>query len=109
VFAAAAAALGELLAGGEEPGPPARHHVSLTAPDRGALLVDWLSELVFLAETAGFVPERVPEIALGETTLTATVEGRRGDPPHLVKAVTYHMLELGPTDGAWRGRVVLDV
>jgi SHS2 domain-containing protein len=109
VFAAAAAALRELLAGEDEHGPVERHTVALSAPDRAALLADWLSELVFLAETEGFVPERVPELALSETALTATVEGRRGSPPHLVKAVTYHELQLAPTNGGWRGKIVLDV
>lgn len=108
VFAEALAALHELLGEGRgEAGE--RREIVLSAPDRSALLAEWLSELVFLAETEGFVPERVEQIELTERQLTATVAGRRGNPPHLVKAVTYHRLGLGPTDGGWAGRVVLDV
>jgi SHS2 domain-containing protein len=39
----------------------------------------------------------------------ATVEGRLSNPPHLVKAVTYHRLSLEAQEGIWRGTVVLDV
>jgi SHS2 domain-containing protein len=55
------------------------------------------------------VPERVSELALVENGLRAVVDGRRGTPKTLVKAVTYHRLELAPGDGGWLGRVVLDV
>lgn len=108
VFADALTALGELL--GEQPGgEAARHEVELAASDRAALLADWLSELVYLAETDAFVPERVAELELADTSLRAAVEGRRANPPHLVKAVTYHRLELRPDGEGWRARVVLDV
>jgi SHS2 domain-containing protein len=108
VFADALAALGELL--GEEPGgTAARHEIRVSAPDRAALLAEWLSELVFLAETEAFVPERVVGLEFLDDSVLATVEGRRGDPPHLVKAVTYHRLEFRRDGDVWRARVVLDV
>jgi SHS2 domain-containing protein len=66
--------------------------------------------LVFLAEVEEFVPERVASFTLADGCLRATVEGRRGHPRHLVKAVTLNKLELGqPEGGRWHGRVVLDV
>ena len=108
VFAEALAAFGELLGEGED-GEPARHEVAASARDQPALLVEWLEELVFLAETEDFVPERVTELELGQGELRASVEGHRGAPPHLVKSITYHRLELRPTEGGWLGRVVLDV
>lgn len=94
---------------GEPRGDLTRHEIAVSAPDRPALLAEWLSELVFLAETEGFVPERVVHFELVESSLLASVEGRRGTPRHLVKAVTYHRLELSEKDGRWQGRVVLDV
>jgi SHS2 domain-containing protein len=96
----------------EEAAPSAageRMRVSLTARDRPALLADWLSELAFLAESAGFVPERVAAIELDGNRLTAELLGVRGDPPHLVKAATYHRLALEPGGSGWRATVVLDV
>jgi SHS2 domain-containing protein len=111
IFAEALAALGELL--GERssgaPGDPARHEVSASAPDRPTLLAEWLSELVFLAETEQLIAERVDALDLSGDQLDATVSGTRASPPHLVKAVTYHRLEMHEQDETWRARVVLDV
>jgi SHS2 domain-containing protein len=108
VFAEALAAYRELVA--RAPGSEsARYDIRLNAPDRAALLVEWLHELVFLAETEDFVPERVVALELDDAELRASVEGRRDSPAHLVKSVTYHGLELRPDGDGWLGRVVLDV
>jgi SHS2 domain-containing protein len=106
VYADALTAFAELL---EAPGDgePASFDVTVSAP-RPDALADWLGELVFLAETKGFVPDDA-QIALSDTTLQATVHGRLGEPSPLVKAVTYHRLAFGEADGRWRARVVLDV
>jgi SHS2 domain-containing protein len=114
VFEEALAALGGLLAeraGGEEGarGEPVRHDVSASAPDRAALLADWLAELAYLAESEGFVPDRAEHLELTGGSLEATVAGRRASPPHLVKAVTYHRLAVWEEDQTWRARVILDV
>jgi SHS2 domain-containing protein len=112
VFEEALAALGELLAERSTDQPSralVRHEVSASAVDRPALLAEWLSELVFLVETEDFVPERVERLELGADELEATVAGRLSSPPHLVKAVTYHRLEMREERGSWRATVVLDV
>lgn len=108
VFLEAASALGELL-GEDGTGEPARHELAVTAADRAALLAEWLSELVFLAETEAFVPERVVALDLERESVHAVVDGRRGAPPHLVKAVTYHRLVFEREGEVWRAAVVLDV
>jgi SHS2 domain-containing protein len=109
-FEEALEAFGELLAERtEDEGEPASHEVVASAPDRATLLAEWLSELVYLAEMQGFIPERAERLVLDETGIEATVRGKRASPPHLVKAVTYHRLGLWQEDGAWRARVVLDV
>ena len=108
LFADALAAFAELI-GDERGGEPAALEVELEARDSGTLLAEWLQELVFLADTEDFVPERVAALDLGEHGLRATVEGRRGRPSQLVKAVTYHGLELRPAEDGWAARVVLDV
>jgi SHS2 domain-containing protein len=111
VFEEALAALGELLAerSTQEAGDPVRFEVDASAPDRATLLAEWLSELVYLAETDGFIPERVDELTLSADGVQAAVSGRRASPPHLVKAVTYHRLALEQREGAWHATVVLDV
>ena len=108
VFAEALAAFAELVGDGPV-GEPARYEIELEAADQATLLAEWLGELVYLAETQGLVPERVAGFDLEGTRLRATVEGRLGQPPHLVKAVTYHGLELVREGEGWRARVVLDV
>ncbi len=108
VFAEALVALGDLLTE-ERGGYPVTHEVSATAPDLPALLVEWLNELVYLAETDGLIPECAVRIDLTDTTLSATVGGQRRRPRTVVKGVTYHNLELAEADGGWRARVVLDV
>ncbi|MDQ3875509.1 MAG: archease [Actinomycetota bacterium] len=108
VFVEATTALAELIA--RDPGgEAARREISLSAADRAALLADWLEELVFLADTEGFVPEGVASLELRGDSVRATVEGRIDRPAPLVKAVTYHRLEFAEDDGGARARLVLDV
>jgi SHS2 domain-containing protein len=117
LFGEALTALGELLAEHEpgegepraEEGEEVALEVSVSAPDRATLLAEWLSELAFHAESAGLVPLRVESLGLSERSLEATVAARRGRPPHLVKAVTYHRLAMWKKAESWRARVVLDV
>jgi SHS2 domain-containing protein len=90
-------------------GQRTRRSVEAEATDRGALLAEWMAELVFLAEKEGLVPDEVNDLVVGEDTVTAMVTGRLGEPRHLVKAVTYHDLELRRDRDGWRGNVVLDV
>ncbi len=99
-------AFGELA--GPAHGKPVEWPVDLEATDLPALLAVWLDELVFLAETEGLVPESA-DVSVSGMHVTGVVHGRRGRPRPLVKAVTLHRLRFGRRDGAWRGRVVLDV
>jgi SHS2 domain-containing protein len=108
VLSDATRALGELLAT-EGGGEPERRDVSAEGADRAGLLAAWLEELVFLAETEGFVPEAVEDLVLEPQRVRARVGGRRGTPPHLVKAVTYHRLAFEPAGDGWRAVAVLDV
>jgi SHS2 domain-containing protein len=108
VFLEALDALAEFVAGAR--GVDAeRRRVEVRGDDRASLLVSWLDELVFLAETQGFVPERATELDLDDGVLRATLRGHVGEPRHLVKAVTLHRLEFVPGGEGWRARVVLDV
>ena len=108
IFEEALGALAELVATGED-GTAAGHEVELVSGDRALLLVDWLNELVFLAEVEQFVPEGLRSIELAGNTLHASVRGRRGRVRHLVKAVTLNRLDLRQEGDRWHARVVLDV
>jgi SHS2 domain-containing protein len=108
VFASCLSAFSELTGLGQA-GEPACERVELIGDDAALMLVDWLNELVFVAEVRGFVADRVADLELGGGRLCATLEGRRGSPRHLVKAVTLNKLRLEREGGIWHGRVVLDV
>jgi SHS2 domain-containing protein len=108
VFEAGFDAMRELLAA-EEATDRLAVPVELAGSDRALLIADWLGELAFLGETRGLVPERLASFELGDDGARAVVHGARGDPPHLVKGVTYHRLAFEPADRGWHARVVLDV
>ncbi len=103
------AAVSELLGAADESEEVVLERVVVEAQDRPALLAAWLEELVFLAETRGLVCEGLADLALQEGVLRATVEARRGEPRHLIKAVTYHGLRFEPSGGRWLASAVLDV
>lgn len=107
VFEDAVRALGELL--GDAGGEPVSYELVIAAEERALLLAEWLDELVYCAETSDLVPEEVERIELGRSGLTATVRGRRGSPPHLVKGVTHHRLAFERSDRGFRATLVLDV
>jgi SHS2 domain-containing protein len=106
-------ALAELLGfrGSDRPEDeaPDLRSVLVKAGDRPALLAGWLEELAFLAESEGFVATRLIDVGLGERSISATVGGVLGDPPPLVKAVTYHRLSFERHGERYVARVVLDV
>jgi SHS2 domain-containing protein len=109
VFADALRALSELLGLEALAAAPERRTVEVEASDRAALLAGWLDELVFLAESDGFVATSLESIELTEVALSAVVAGSLGEPPPLVKAVTYHRLAFDRVDAGYVASVVLDV
>jgi SHS2 domain-containing protein len=109
VFEEALAAVSELLGEPDPDQPRTCERVELRERDRATLLAGWLDELVFLAETRGLLPIRSLELSLDGPRLEATFEAGRGEPRHLVKAVTYHRLLFERSGDRWIAGVVLDV
>lgn len=89
--------------------PGERRTISVTAGDRPALLAAWLEELVYLAESEGFIPEALADCRLEPEQLTTVVAGTLGEPRPIVKAVTYHRLAFAPGPDGYVATVVLDV
>jgi SHS2 domain-containing protein len=107
VFREAADAFGryiELAAEGE----PVAHRLELEGRDYGTLLVALLEELIYLADTEGFVPDDA-RATLAGARLDVDLAGRRTAVQPIVKAATYHNLAFEQAGGRWRARVVLDV
>jgi SHS2 domain-containing protein len=110
VYGDAVVAMGELLSGDEPAGGDVREReVAVRGGDRAQLLAELLGEIAFLAESERFVPVALERLAAGPSRLEAVVRGHEGDPPHLVKAITYHRLAFEPRDEGWRATVVMDV
>jgi SHS2 domain-containing protein len=87
---------------------PRRLHVS--AADRESLLVDWLNELIFLAETERWVATEFEIERADAESVVARVSGvELARISGLVKAATMHGLRVAEVDGWWEGEVILDV
>ena len=85
--------------------------VTVESLDAESLLVDWLSELVYLYETTGCAFHDIEVTEWSPQRLAATVRGGRpAMPPRLhVKAVTYHDLHVRRTGAQWEVQVFLDI
>jgi protein archease len=108
VFLDALRALAELVSDGRRPEHNSRE-LKVGERERAVLLLKWLDELVYLAETEGLVPEDVERIELSGCGLVARVRCHRGDPRHVVKGATYHHLAFERSGAGFRATVVLDV
>jgi protein archease len=108
VFRDALDAVTELLAG-DDAGEQVSREVTVDGRERAALLVGWVDELVYLAETEDLVPEAAERIEFSHGGLVATVRCHRGRPRHVIKAATYHRLAFERSGQGFRATVVLDV
>jgi SHS2 domain-containing protein len=78
--------------------------------DVEGLLVDWLGELAYQAETQGLVFEGMTFETLSATRLEAVLEGGTVlQIETLIKAVTYHQLKVENTSRGYSATVVFDV
>ncbi len=103
--------LAELQLGGQ-PAPldGSWRGMDVESTDREALLVDWLNELIFYAETERWVAVEVDVETAGDTKVAARVRGIPvAEAPALVKAVTHHRLSVRQESGGLVAEVVLDV
>ena len=84
--------------------------VKLEAIDVETLLVDWLSELAFLAETDGMVIDTVKFKTISPTRIDAKLTGKNNHSfEKAIKAVTYHQLTVVVSQRGYETTVVFDV
>ena len=90
-------------------GPRQRRRLELAAADRESLLVDFLAELLYLAESEGLAFDSL-ELETADGRLAAILEGGPIE-SHTkdIKAVTYHRLEVCDTERGLLTRIVFDV
>lgn len=89
-------------------------NLEVEAPDREALLVEWLNLLLYLYDVDGFLGREFTVLALDHQHLRARTRGETFDPERhvaktAVKAATYHHLEITPRDHGWQATVILDL
>lgn len=111
LFANAACALFALEgARAEEGAAETARAVEASGIDYESLLVNWLTELLWLQESHRETYHRFNIETLSPTALRAQVFGTpMGSLDKIIKAVTYHNLEVKPTPDGWEAVVVVDV
>jgi len=98
--------------------------VSVRSGSMEGLLVAWLNELVFHFDTYGFVgkkidiedfpPDDKDREAGQEVRMSASLSGEDFDRERhvgklLIKAATYHGLEIKKKDGVWQAEIIFDI
>ena len=90
---------------------PEKHKVEVESPDVEALLVDFLSEALYLSDVynEAYLYADIHEIS--ETNICATLHGVKVQGFEVVemKAVTYHEMEVKKIDGVWQTNIVFDI
>lgn len=85
--------------------------VELEAPDLGALMVDWLNELMYLQEIhdAAYSSVTVTEVAAGVLKARVGLVKTAEETGTAVKAATWHQLVVEERSDGWFTRVYVDV
>lgn len=113
LFAEAARGMNALMGARPAQGPATQRTLNLSAPDAEALLVAFLSELVFAAEQERLtfthfhieILERPDEWELKAEMQSAPLEAVN----KTIKAVTYHHLQIRQTAQGYEAEIVFDV
>ncbi|HEX9137245.1 MAG TPA: archease [Nitrospirota bacterium] len=87
--------------------------VTVSAPDRELLLVEWLNALLAISDIEHMIFSEF-DVKIEGTTLTGVAWGEALDrdrhEPHVeVKGATYHMLSVKEQDGKYTAQCVVDV
>jgi SHS2 domain-containing protein len=84
--------------------------IEVSSHDREALLVDWLNELIFEAEVRLWVPLEFEVMEASDTHVRVRARGAEVEvPPSIVKAATFHGLQVMETPEGLEAEVILDV
>lgn len=82
----------------------------VSAHDRESLLVDWLNEILYVAETGLWVPLEIEVLEASDTRIRARARGATVEvSPSMVKAATFHGLQVVETADGLSAEVILDV
>jgi SHS2 domain-containing protein len=88
--------------------------IEIKGEDLERLMVDWLSELLYLHDVENLLFKGFKVESVGEGGLKARVKGEPfQEGVHViktgVKAVTYHQIEVRKENGRWRAQIIFDL
>ena len=114
LFENAARAMMSIAAGRAGFGGESKLTVEVDGEDYPDLMVNWLSEILYLFDANEFAPRAFSVDAISPRRLRATLSGEVRDPERhrwelIIKAVTYHQLQAGEKNGRWEAEVYLDI
>lgn len=114
LFAGAALALTDILAGTPDPEAGETTTVTVAGSDWPDLMVNWLREVLYLWSGRARLVGAVRILSLTEYALAARLRVTLYDPAvHVIrqeiKAVTYHQIEVRQQARGWTARVIFDV
>ena len=114
VFVNAARALVDLIVDLSSIRPREELQIEVSGPDPASLLINWLSEILYLQDGENWLLGDFEVRSLRDTAIIAAARGEKFDPARhqaklLVKAITYHQLALEKTAQGWRAQVFVDI
>lgn len=91
--------------------PLIKRKINLSAPDQTALLVDFLNEVLYLANVNKEYYDKIEFKKLKNTELSGKLLGRKIESfQDDIKAVTYHEAKIKKSnDGSWKTIVIFDI
>jgi len=114
VFRNAGCALMDLMVDLDTVAPTEEKQIEVEGSDAPSLLVNWLSEILYLFDAEKRLFADFEIASLSDRALVARARGAKFDPARhriklLVKAITYHQLVLEETAEGWRAQVYVDI
>ena len=112
-FENTAVALYSVMVNIDSVNPVEERTVTVSAPDRELLLVEWLNALLAISDIERMVFSKF-EVKIGGMSLTGAawgerLDGDRHEPRVEVKGATYHLLSVKKQDGKYTAQCVVDV
>lgn len=114
LFTNAAFALFDIITDLSKVEGTAEYAISVSGIDKEQLLVNWLSELLYLHEVKNLLFRDFCITDIWDNQLNASIRGEVfAEDKHVIKtgikAVTYHCLSIVREDHQWKARVIFDI
>jgi SHS2 domain-containing protein len=114
LFENAAHALMSIATDARDIGRSEQRDIAASGADYESLMVNWLSEIVYAFDAGLFAPADFRVYEIMPTELKALWTGEPRDPRRhpwklIVKAITYHQIEVAERAGRWQTTVFVDI